>query len=62
MAGSSEALHQMLANPHLRQLLLEIDSSGNRQQAVRRAMAIPVFVEFADECLRICGLREDDNG
>lgn len=52
----------MLANRHLRQLLLEIDGSANQQQAVRRAMNIPVFVEFADECLRICGLRDDDNG
>ena len=62
VTGSSEVLRRMLANPHLRPLLLEIDSSANRQQALQRAMRLPVFVEFADECLRVCGLRDDDNG
>lgn len=48
----------MLANPHLCHLLVELDGSSSPQQAVRKAMNIPVFVEFADECLRICGLRD----
>ena len=51
----------MLTNPHLHRLLLELDGSACPQQAVRRAMAIPVFVEFTDECLRLCGLRESED-
>ena len=60
-AGSSEAVRTMLSNPHLRQLLLELDKSPAPQQALRRAMNIPVFVEFADECLRVCGLRDNED-
>lgn len=61
MLGSSEALRGMLTNPHLHSLLMEIDSSSSPQQALRRAMSIPVFVEFADECLRICGIRDNSD-
>ena len=50
----------MLANPYLRDLLLELDGSPAPQLALRRAMNIPVFVEFADQCLRVCGLRDDE--
>ena len=60
-AGDAGAVHGMLANPHLRQLLMELDASPAPQQALRRAMNIPVFTEFADECLRICGLRDTDD-
>ena len=52
----------MLGNRHLRELLVEIDQATNPQQALQRAMNIPVFVEFADECLRMCGLREAEEG
>ena len=53
-------LHEMLANPHLQQLLLELNITDRPQQALHRAMGIPVFVEFADKCLRVCGLREEE--
>ena len=50
----------MLCNPHLRSLLLEVDSSDQPGQAIRKAMEVPIFSEFAEECLKICGLRNDD--
>ena len=57
--GSSEALKGMLCNRHLRQLLLDIHKSHDPQLSVQRAMNIPVFVEFADECLKICGFHDN---
>ncbi len=56
--GSSAALQDMLANRHLRDLLVEVDRSRDPQQALQKAMNIPVFVEFADECLKQCRGRE----
>ena len=52
--GFSNALRGMLKNKYLRDLLLEIDRDKRPQSALQRAMNIPVFIEFADECLRIC--------
>ena len=57
--GTSQALKDMLCNRHLRQLLLDIHGSRDPQLSVQRAMNIPVFVEFADECLQICGFRDE---
>ena len=57
--GSSEALKGMLCNRHLRQLLLDIHKSHDPQLSVQRAMNIPVFVEFADECLKLCGFHDN---
>lgn len=51
----------MVASPHLQQLLQELDTAADPQLALRRAMSIPVFVEFADECLRVCGLRDNED-
>ncbi len=48
----------MLSNKHLQDLLKEIDQSESPQKALKAAMNIPVFVEFADQCLRECGLRD----
>lgn len=56
--GQCKTVHDMLANPYLRHLLVELDTSSTPQQALRRAMNIPVFVEFVDQCLRMCGLRD----
>lgn len=57
--GSSDSVKAMLCNPHLRRLLLEIHESHDPQLSVQKAMNIPVFVEFADECLKICGFDEE---
>uniref|UniRef100_A0A182SG88 Zinc finger HIT domain-containing protein n=1 Tax=Anopheles maculatus TaxID=74869 RepID=A0A182SG88_9DIPT len=49
----------MLYNPHLRQLLTEIDNGRDGMNAVKVAMMEPLFVEFADECLRLVEPAED---
>ena len=61
-AGDSERLKDMLHNWHLRQLLLEVDQSPDPARTLRQAMQIQIFVEFADECLRVCGLRKEGEG
>jgi hypothetical protein len=45
----------MLGNAHLRRLLLTIDESSAdvREQVVRNAMEMPLFVEFADQLLAV---------
>jgi hypothetical protein len=48
-----------LRNPHLRLLLQEIDAADNPQQHLKLVMAFPIFTEFADACLRVCGLNTD---
>ncbi|XP_055625711.1 zinc finger HIT domain-containing protein 3 [Toxorhynchites rutilus septentrionalis] len=48
----SEQLNNLLYNPHLRRLLEEIDKAPDAMKAVRVAMMEPLFVEFADECLK----------
>ena len=48
----------MLHNHHLRQLLIELDQSEDPGSLLIKAMEIPIFTEFADECLRICGLQD----
>jgi hypothetical protein len=52
----NRTLQSMLSNPHLRAMLDTIDSSRQPGQEVKAAMAIPIFQEFADECLRHCGV------
>ncbi|TMW46367.1 hypothetical protein DOY81_008554 [Sarcophaga bullata] len=51
--GLSEDLKTLLYNPHLRNLLKEIDTAPNAWKAIRAAMHEPLFLEFADECLKI---------
>jgi len=43
----------MLQNQHLRNILEEIDSCSDPQELLNRAMRIPIFKEFIDECLQI---------
>ena len=51
--GHSEHLKELLSNPHLRSYLTNLDSSRHPAKAIERAMKEPLFVEFADECLRL---------
>lgn len=51
--AQSESLKNLLYNPHLRQLLQEIDSAPDGMKAMRVGMMEPLFVEFADECLKV---------
>ncbi|XP_073845076.1 zinc finger HIT domain-containing protein 3 [Musca autumnalis] len=53
MLSNSESLKNLLYNPHLRNLLTEIDTAPNAWKAIRAAMQEPLFLEFADECLKI---------
>ncbi|XP_058830855.1 zinc finger HIT domain-containing protein 3 [Topomyia yanbarensis] len=49
----SNQLKNLLYNPHLRRLLEEIDSAPSARKAIRLGMMEPLFVEFADECLKV---------
>ncbi|XP_068889144.1 zinc finger HIT domain-containing protein 3 isoform X2 [Aphelocoma coerulescens] len=61
LLGESEELRDLLLNPHLRQLLLTIDQAQDRSSLMRRFMQEPLFVEFADCCLRIVEPPEKEN-
>lgn len=49
----SEPLKNLLQNKHLRDFIRAVDSSDNAWKAMRFAMLEPLFIEFADECLKI---------
>ncbi|KER21566.1 HIT zinc finger [Opisthorchis viverrini] len=49
----SKHLKDLLSNPHLRSYLQNIDNSRRPDLAMEKAMREPLFIEFADECLRI---------
>ena len=51
--GKSEELKDLLHNPHLCQLLQEIDAADRKGDAMKAAMQEPLFVEFSDQCLKI---------
>lgn len=51
--GNSEALKDLLRNPHLREFIRAVDSSPNARKAMKFAMLEPLFIEFADECMKI---------
>ncbi|XP_031630833.1 zinc finger HIT domain-containing protein 3 [Contarinia nasturtii] len=50
---NNEALKNLLTNPHLREYLCALDSSENAHKAMKFAMLEPLFIEFANECMRI---------
>lgn len=51
--GESETLRSLLLNPHLRQLMISLDEGDNKAKLMRACMQEPLFVEFADCCLRL---------
>lgn len=53
LIGESEPLRDLLRNPHLRDFIRAVDSSANAHRAMKHAMMEPLFVEFADECMKI---------
>ncbi|ROL53806.1 Zinc finger HIT domain-containing protein 3 [Anabarilius grahami] len=59
--GDSEALEGLLRNPHLRQLMMSVDSAENKAKAMKDAMQEPLFVELADQCLKIIEPTETEN-
>ncbi|NXE87255.1 ZNHI3 protein, partial [Menura novaehollandiae] len=61
LLGESEELKELLLNPHLRQLLLTIDQAEDKSSLMRKFMQEPLFVEFADCCLRVVEPPEKEN-
>lgn len=51
--GESAELRSLLLNPHLRELMLSLDQGEDKAKLMRAYMQEPLFVEFADCCLRI---------
>jgi hypothetical protein len=52
-------MQRILQNPHLQELLVSVDKSPNPDCAMHLAMQEPLFVEFADECLKVVEPTED---
>jgi hypothetical protein len=54
----SPSLKCHLSNVHLRELLVKLDRSGpdprHKEKLLDQLMDIPIFSEFADECLKLC--------
>ncbi|XP_045693481.1 zinc finger HIT domain-containing protein 3 [Phyllostomus hastatus] len=51
--GESAEVRSLLLNPHLRQLMVSLDQGEDKAKLMRACMQEPLFVEFADCCLRI---------
>lgn len=50
---SNEKLKELLRNPHLRDYLQKLNHSDNPAKDMDKAMREPIFLELADECLRV---------
>uniref|UniRef100_A0A670JMV3 Zinc finger HIT-type containing 3 n=2 Tax=Podarcis muralis TaxID=64176 RepID=A0A670JMV3_PODMU len=61
LLGESEELKGLLLNPHLGQLLLTVDQAKDKSAILKTYMQEPLFVEFADCCLRIVEPPEKEN-
>ncbi|XP_066491383.1 zinc finger HIT domain-containing protein 3 [Tiliqua scincoides] len=57
----SEELRGILLNPHLRQLLVTVDQAKDKGALMKKYMQEPLFVEFADCCLRTIESPEKEN-
>ncbi|KAM4727178.1 zinc finger HIT domain-containing protein 3 isoform 2-T2 [Anableps anableps] len=53
LLGQSTELRDLLCNPHLRQLLRSVDHAESKEAAMKAAMQEPLFLEFADQCLKV---------
>lgn len=49
----SDKLKQLLTNPHLRNLVLELDGAEDKNANLHLAMQEPLFLELADACLEV---------
>lgn len=56
---NSESLKELLKNSHLRNFLTEVNTASNSWNAMKLAMMEPLFLEFADECMKIVEPEED---
>ena len=50
---NSKTIKDMLENKHLRTILKNIDKNENGEKELESAMKLPVFAEFANECLKL---------
>ncbi|CAG9829212.1 unnamed protein product [Diabrotica balteata] len=53
LLATNEELNNLLANSHLRNLLVTIDQAESADEVMQKAMQEPIFVEFADACLKV---------
>jgi hypothetical protein len=51
--GDNEELKALLQNPHLRDFLSHVNATHNPKGFMKIAMREPLFVEFADACLKV---------
>lgn len=56
---TNKHLRDLLVNPHLRHILLEVDKAVDVEKAIDMAMHEPIFLEFADVSLET--VRQDGN-
>uniref|UniRef100_A0A8C8SKI3 Zinc finger HIT-type containing 3 n=1 Tax=Pelusios castaneus TaxID=367368 RepID=A0A8C8SKI3_9SAUR len=61
LLGESKELRNLLLNPHLQQLLLTVDKAKEKNSLMKMYMQEPLFVEFADCCLRVVEPPEKEN-
>uniref|UniRef100_A0A8C0GRW4 Zinc finger HIT-type containing 3 n=1 Tax=Chelonoidis abingdonii TaxID=106734 RepID=A0A8C0GRW4_CHEAB len=61
LLGESKELRSLLLNPHLQQLLLTVDQAKEKDSLIKTYMQEPLFVEFADCCLRVVEPPEKEN-
>ncbi|KAG8589008.1 hypothetical protein GDO81_006212 [Engystomops pustulosus] len=61
LLGKSEELKQLLLNIHLRQLLVTLDETENKDEVLKNYMQEPLFVELADMCLSLINPEEKEN-
>ena len=51
---SNEDIHQLLCNTNLQKLIEDINQSSNPQELLEKAMSLPLFRDFADQCIAHC--------
>lgn len=62
LLGSSEAVAECLANPHVQRMVRELatgTAGPDTSEALRHALQEPIFRELADACLRVVELPSD---
>ncbi|XP_076346131.1 zinc finger HIT domain-containing protein 3 isoform X2 [Tachypleus tridentatus] len=53
LLACDQELRNQLANAHLKDILLLLDTSSNPEKSIDDAMKEPIFTEFANSCLRL---------
>lgn len=61
LSESSSELKELLANRHLRDMLVQVNSSNQISRDIEQAMQEPIFCEFASQCLEIVKNGESAN-